>query len=126
MGRVVHFEIHASDPEKAAAFYSEVFGWQVRAIPELNYWIFDTGGGDGINGGLLRRRGAGPLDGQPVNGFVCSIAVDSAKAALETALAAGASIALDLHAIPGVGFQAYIKDVDGNIVGLHQADPSAR
>ena len=27
MNRVVHFEIHAADPERAARFYGEVFGW---------------------------------------------------------------------------------------------------
>lgn len=27
MGRVVHFEILASDPERIAGFYSTVFGW---------------------------------------------------------------------------------------------------
>jgi predicted enzyme related to lactoylglutathione lyase len=28
-------------------------------------------------------------------------------------------------AIPGVGWQAYIKDPDDNILGLHQADAGA-
>ena len=27
--RVVHFEIQATDPERAAKFYREVFGWQI-------------------------------------------------------------------------------------------------
>jgi predicted enzyme related to lactoylglutathione lyase len=29
-------------------------------------------------------------------------------------------------AIPGVGWQAYVKDPDENIVGLHQPDPGAK
>jgi predicted enzyme related to lactoylglutathione lyase len=29
MPRVVHFEIAANDPDKAAAFYQEVFGWKI-------------------------------------------------------------------------------------------------
>ena len=29
MPRVVHFEIAADDPDKAAAFYQEVFGWKI-------------------------------------------------------------------------------------------------
>jgi predicted enzyme related to lactoylglutathione lyase len=29
-------------------------------------------------------------------------------------------------AIPRVGYQAYIKDPDGNILGLHQPDPNAK
>src|SRR5689334_19629414 len=30
MPRVVHFEIHAEDPERAARFYGGVFGWQIN------------------------------------------------------------------------------------------------
>lgn len=30
MSRVIHFEIHADDPGRAAGFYGEVFGWEVQ------------------------------------------------------------------------------------------------
>jgi uncharacterized protein len=30
MNRVVHFEIHAADPERAAAFYRKVFDWNIK------------------------------------------------------------------------------------------------
>jgi predicted enzyme related to lactoylglutathione lyase len=52
--------------------------------------------------------------------------VASLDAALETALKAGAQVALPKMAIPGVGWQAYIRDPDENIVGLHQADHAAK
>ena len=29
MGRLVHFEIHADDPERAVAFYQKTFGFPV-------------------------------------------------------------------------------------------------
>jgi uncharacterized protein len=29
MGRPVHFEIHASDPDRTQAFYEAVFGWAI-------------------------------------------------------------------------------------------------
>ena len=126
MSGVVHFEIHASDPQALAKFYAGVFGWSVRHLPEMDYWLIDPGEGAGIGGGLLRRRGERAADGQGVNAFVCSIAVASAEAAHAKALATGATTALPLMAIPGVGWQAYIKDPDGNIVGLHQADAAAK
>ena len=125
MAGVVHFEIHASEPESLGAFYAAVFGWSVRHIPSMDYWMLDTGGGAGIAGGMLRRRGDRAADGQGVNAFVCSIAVTSAQEAHTKALAAGATTAIPLQAIPGVGYQVYIKDPDGNLVGLHQADPAA-
>jgi len=30
MSRVIHFEIPASDPERASAFYQKVFGWKIE------------------------------------------------------------------------------------------------
>ena len=126
MNRPVHFEIHATDPEAMAKFYSAVFGWNVRHMPEFNYWMFDTGAGDGINGGMVQRRGEKPAGDCPVSAFVCSLGVASVDDALAAARDNGATLALPKMAIPGVGYQAYIKDPDGNILGLHQPDPNAR
>jgi hypothetical protein len=30
MPRVIHFEIHAHDPERAVTFYTQVFGWKIQ------------------------------------------------------------------------------------------------
>lgn len=48
MNRVVHFDIHAANPEKLLAFYTAVFGWKVTHLPRFDYWLLDTGEGDGI------------------------------------------------------------------------------
>ena len=32
MPRVVHFEVHASDPERTMRFYTELFGWKFQAL----------------------------------------------------------------------------------------------
>lgn len=126
MGRPVHFESHAHDPEWLVKFYSEVFGWTATHLPQFDYWMIETAGdGVGIDGGLLRRRGPAPGADAPVNAFVCSIGIDSVDAFLNLALKAEATSALPKMAIPGVGNQAYIKDPDGNILGLHQPDRSA-
>jgi hypothetical protein len=125
MHRPVHFEIHASEPEKLVAFYADVFGWKIQHLPQFDYWLIDSGEGAGIGGGLMRRHGPKPEDGAPVNAFVCSIEVESVDAIVEKALAHGASVALPKMAIPGVGYQAFIKDSDGNILGLHQPDKTA-
>src|SRR6266851_3157306 len=101
MSRVVHFEIHATDPAKLSAFYAEAFDWKVMHIPELDYYMFDTGSGDGINGGMPKRVGPAPAEGSAVNAFVCSLGVDSVDVSLKRALAAGATIALPKMAIPG-------------------------
>lgn len=130
--RVVHFEIHAEDPERAARFYSDVFGWNITKwdSPEMEYWIVMTapqGSTEpGINGGLLRRKGAAAADGAPVNGYVCTVQVDSIDECIKKVEAAGGTLALAKMALAGMAWQAYYKDTEGNIFGIHQADPNAK
>lgn len=128
MPRVVHFEVHASDPERAVSFYREMFGWSFEPWgPPGTYWLIRTGGSEaaGIDGGLVPRRGPPPTDGQPVTGFVNTIDVPDVDDAVQRASSLGGTIALPKMAIPTVGWLAYLKDPDGNIFGVMQEDPSA-
>ena len=81
MGRVVHFEIHAQDPDRAEAFYTGVFGWTAESFGgPVDYRLLTTGpeGDMGINGAILKPpHDMTPSPGQAVNAFVCTIAVDS-------------------------------------------------
>lgn len=135
MPRPVHFEIHASDPTASRAFYEGVFGWRFQQWGDLPYWVVSTGDGPamsgepqsqpGIDGGLLQRRGDAPVEGQAVNAFVVTVDVPDCAASVDRALAAGGSLALPRAAMAGVGWLAYVKDPDGNLFGLMQADPAA-
>lgn len=129
--RVVHFEIHAADPERAMKFYGAVFGWEFpRWMESPPYWGVVTaaeGSSDpGINGGLMHRRGDPPADGAPVNAFTCTVQVDFYDEVHQRIVAAGGTIALPKHAIPGMAWQGYYKDTEGNIFGVHQPDPNAK
>jgi predicted enzyme related to lactoylglutathione lyase len=128
MPRIIHFEVHATDPEKIIPFYKRVFDWQFNPMPGGQYWLIATGDdkSPGINGGLMKRMGQRAAEGQPVNAFVCTLDVPNVDEFVKKALAAGATMALPKMAIPNIGWQAYVKDPDGNILGLHQSDPSAR
>jgi predicted enzyme related to lactoylglutathione lyase len=44
------FEVLGSDGDRTWAFYSELFGWKANGSGP--YWLVDTGGGRGINGGV--------------------------------------------------------------------------
>lgn len=125
MARVVHFEVHSDNPERAVAFYEKAFGWRFQHIPEIDYWMIMTGDGPGIDGGLVRRRGPRPELGQPVNAFVCTLGVDNVDASVAAATAAGASVGVPKMAIPNVGYVAYLHDPEGNIFGVYQEDRSA-
>ena len=128
--RVAHFEIHADDPERAAKFYSDVFGWKITKWEggQMEYWMVETGGRDepgGINGGIVRRPG--PVTPQSnLNAFCATIVVDNFDEILSKALAAGATIALPKFALTGMAWQGYFLDPEGNTVGLHQPDANAK
>jgi predicted enzyme related to lactoylglutathione lyase len=121
MGRVVHFEIHASDPQAASAFYSEIFGWTIRKWDgPVEYYLVSTGEGDGIDGAILPRRGDRPASGAPVNAYVCTVAVTSLDDAIAAVEKARCKIVLEKNEIPGVGWLCYANDLDGNIFGMLQ------
>jgi predicted enzyme related to lactoylglutathione lyase len=129
MPRVIHFEIHADNPERAIQFYAGLFGWEFKKWDgPMPYWLVTTGpdGEPGINGGLMRRHGAGPLDGQAVNAYVCTAHVADVDASVKSVTALGGTIALPKMPVPGIGWLAYAKDPEGNIFGLLQNDPAAK
>ncbi len=128
MSRVVHFEIQAADPARAVRFYTELFGWRFHEwTGGEDYWLITTGPDDrpGINGGLLRRRGPAPTEGQPVNAHVCTVDVAALDEVVARVPGAGGTVAVAKMPIPGVGWLAYLKDTEGNIFGVMQEDPTA-
>ena len=129
MPRPIHFEIHAEDPERAIAFYTGLFGWQfTKWDGPMPYWMCVTGPDTepGINGGLMKRMGGGPVDGQAVNAYPCTIVIPDVDAMFAKAMSLGATVALPKMAVPGVGWLVYVKDTEGNILGLMQNDPAVK
>jgi len=44
MPKVVHFEITANEPDRALAFYKNVFGWKFEKWDgPQEYWLITTG-----------------------------------------------------------------------------------
>lgn len=127
MPRVLHFEIHASDPERGIKFYEKVFGWTFQKWEgPMDYWLITTGPDSepGINGGLMRRQGE--IDGQAVIAYVCTIGVADLDVSMATVEANGGKVALPKMPIPGMGWLAYYKDTEGNIFGMMEPDESAK
>lgn len=130
MPRVVHFEIHAENPERAIQFYSSLLDWKFQKWEgPMPYWLIMTGpdGTPGINGGLLPRQcDARPILGQAVNCYVCTVDTDNLDALTTKAEQLGGKVAVPKMPIPGVGSLAYFTDTEGNIFGALQPDPGAR
>jgi len=127
MPRVIHFEIHADNPERAIAFYRQTLDWTFdKWEGPMPYWLVKTGPENepGINGGLLPRRC--PLDaGEAVIAYVCTVGVSSVDEYSAKAIAAGGQVVVPKMAIPSVGWLVYCKDTEGNIFGMMQSDPGA-
>lgn len=130
--RVVHFEIHASDPLRAIKFYKNVFHWQFEkweggATP---YWMIMTAPKDstepGINGGLLPRTLVVMPDYEHVNAFVCTMVVDDYEKSKKMILENGGIEIMPKFAIAGMAWQGYFKDTEGNGFGIHQPDSNAK
>lgn len=124
---VVHFEIHASEPERLISFYSDLLDWRFSRFGEMPYWVIDTGEGSmrepgvpalGINGGLVQRPNPRPQIGAPVNGANLVVGVEDVDATFAKGLGLGAVEALPLDDVPGVGRLGYLIDPDGNVFGL--------
>ena len=99
MGRVVHFEIHVDDMERAMTFYGEAFGWSFQDWSDyagMPYFGAVTGEGSelGIDGALMQRQGPPPAAGQALNGFVCTLGVENYDATEEKILANGGTVAM--------------------------------
>jgi len=112
MPRVVHFECHADDPERAAAFYREVFGWEVERTSDPYYLLLRSGGSGepGIDGAVMPRIGG--------SSFTNAISVDSIHDYVLRIIRAGGEVLMAERTVPGLGRIAYCSDAEGNVFGL--------
>jgi len=117
---VVHFEVPYDDAERATSFYRDVFGWNITPMPEMDYTMVSTGpvSDQGmpsepgyIGGGMFKREG--DLD-RPI----ITLNVDSIDVAMKSVKANGGSAVGEKLTVGDMGFAAYFKDSEGNLMGL--------
>jgi len=122
MGKVVHFEIPADDLPRAKEFYSTVFGWSTSEMPEMEYVMLGTVESDengmpkqpgAINGGMMKRQ-------DPLRHPVVTIDVESIDDALASVKKNGGQVVREKLAVGDMGFTAYFRDSEGNVIGLWQ------
>ena len=112
-GDITHIDIPVSDLGKAQEFYSDLFGWNIRALPgfeDYPMWMAPNG----ISGGGLAPRSEGFT--QPRS----YVEVDSIDETVEKAVAAGGSVAMPKGNITDTSWWAVIVDPDGNHIGLFE------
>jgi uncharacterized protein len=122
MDSIVHFEIPADDPKRAGEFYKQAFGWNIQAMPGMNYTMVGTApsaeNGRPTKMGMI--NGGMPQRGQPIDHTVVTINVQSIDDALNRIEKLGGKRVGDKMSVGDMGWSAYFKDTEGNVVGLWQ------
>lgn len=131
MSRLIHFEIHVDNMERAKTFYGEVFGWSFQDWTDfagMPYFGAVTGDEQepGINGALMQRQSGRPELNQPLNGYACTMGVDDYDSIEQKILNNGGKVAMPKYALPGMAWQGYYIDTEGNVFGIHQPDENAK
>lgn len=113
---IVHVEISSRNRLTDAEFYRQLFGWEFRQIPEMNYATFNPGEGSG--GGL------NPVDDEyPAGTIRIYIHTDDIDASLNKVVELGGEVIKPKFEIPGVGWSADFKDPTGNTISILQPLP---
>ncbi|WEG18785.1 hypothetical protein PQ478_09950 [Alkalihalophilus pseudofirmus] len=113
MGKVIGFEISSQQPEKAAAFYTEVFGWEVSE-PHWDYRSVQyqtTAEQNALIGGISK----GPRDFP--HGTRIQIQVDSLDETIGKAIEHGAMVLREKMEFDDF-YMTYIVDPTGVCLGL--------
>mgnify|MGYP001548845756 CR=1 FL=1 len=124
---VVHFEMPYTDAARIDAFYTKVFGWQMKQLgsnmmdyitaqtteTDENNMIKDPGA---INGGFFPRK-------EELQYQIPSvvISVEDILIAMKNVVDAGGEVLGEPVVIPGIGQYVSIHDSEGNRVSLLQA-----
>jgi predicted enzyme related to lactoylglutathione lyase len=118
---VVHFEVIGEDGDRLQSYYSELFGWEIRSNPPMNYGLVAreenlNADGIGIGGGV----------GQAPEGYdghlTFYVEVPDVEAALAKAESLGGKRLMGPDEVPGMGLiLGHFSDPDGHLVGVIQS-----
>ena len=122
---VVHFEMPAKDKKRAAKFYEEALGWDMKIVDEMGaYLLANTGPTENgrptnpgtINGGFFDYDETKPGFQYPS----VVVAVEDIKQGIEMVKKAGGKVFGEPMDIPTVGKFVSFEDTEGNRVGMLQ------
>jgi predicted enzyme related to lactoylglutathione lyase len=116
-GEIVHFEVPAGDVDRAVAFWSGLFGWEIgpSMSEEFEYRMFQSSPGQG---------GAVMASETPGSGLVVYHDTDDIDASIAKVRELGGT-AGEKQPVPTHGWFAACVDTEGNKFSLWQSDPNA-
>lgn len=120
-----YFEIQADDCKRAIKFYKTLFGWKfikAKGMP-IEYYRIET---EDMRGGLLKRPAPVTAKHSGTNAFTCSMEVADFDKTEKKILSLGGIVALPKFAVPGVCWQGYFLDTEGNVFGIFEPNEKAQ
>jgi len=118
-GQISWYELATSDLDGARAFYSDLFGWEMRDAHDMGemgpYQIFGRKGVAHDTGGMFKRPPQ-----MPVSAWALYARVDDIQKSTETAKKLGATIINGPMEVPGGDWIVQFIDPVGAMFALHQ------
>ena len=117
-----HFEIPFDDLGRIKKFYSEIFGWTLVDMPEMDYTMVYTDELDKnqkpitpgvVNGGFTKRN---PIQVTPT----LVMTVKNIKETNKKIQSFGCELLGDLISVGDMGLYQLFKDTEGNVLGVFQ------
>ena len=112
---VVKWQMIARDPERLAAFYSELFDWKIDAANALHYREVDTGSKKGIGGGIW------PAPPEAPSFVQLFVEVADLAGSVTQAVALGAEVLVPPQELPDGDALAIVRDPAGIPFGMMRA-----
>ncbi len=129
MDPIVHFELPVDNMERARAFYSSIFDWKLTdwTMPDGSIYV-------GVHTTPINEKTREPLKPGAINGAIVkrddktpapvfAVHVSSIDERMDMILKSGGSVVSPKVSIMGMGFYAYAKDCEGNVIGLWEDAP---
>ncbi len=109
---VMHWQIVAKNPDKAAAFYASLFGWTIDAGNQMGYRTVSTNAKQGVDGGIW------PAPPEANSMVTLYVEVDDVSAQVRRATELGAKVVMPAQKLPDGDEMAVIVDPEGIPFGL--------
>ncbi len=116
VGAPVWIDLLTSDPDRARAFYGELFGWKAEAPNEEFGGYFNFTKDDRLIAGGMSNHSSS--DARDV--WTVYLAVEDADATTKAAAAAGGTVDTPAMAVGELGTMAILTDVGGAHLGIWQ------
>ena len=106
-------------PQMTLPFYKEAFGWNFSPANQQDYWLMGTDQENlNLEESVLHHNNPEPV--------IDTIEVNDLTAAVDKIRSLGGEILVPNIHLPGLGWLAYFRDPEGNILSAMEVDTSEK